>query len=70
MSDARQVLRKNVSATTPNNGSIVERRCFLWFRPELYKEDLRQLELELRESLKQVVVRILVIKELGCAKTS
>jgi hypothetical protein len=45
MSIARQLLCKYVSAITPNNGTTVERRCFLW--GPLHNEDLRQLELEL-----------------------
>jgi hypothetical protein len=68
ISIARQLLRKNISVTRPNNGSIVERRCFLRVCPELCNEDLKQLELELRESLELVVGRIMTRKELGCAK--
>jgi hypothetical protein len=34
----------------------------------LYKEDLRQLELELRESPELAVGTIMAGKELGCAK--
>jgi hypothetical protein len=30
---ARQLLGKHISAATPINGTIIERRCFLWFRP-------------------------------------
>jgi hypothetical protein len=48
---ARQLLSKHVSATTPNNGTI-ERRCFLWVRPRLYNEDLRQLKEEKYKRLK------------------
>jgi hypothetical protein len=32
---ARQLLGKNVSTTTTNNGTIVERRNFLWGHPEV-----------------------------------
>jgi hypothetical protein len=34
---ARQLLGKYVSATTPNNGNIFERLCFLWDPPRGYK---------------------------------
>jgi hypothetical protein len=40
---ARQLLGKHVSATTPNNGTIVERRCFLRGPPHV---DLRRQKLK------------------------
>jgi hypothetical protein len=53
---ARQVLGKHVSATTYNNGTVVERRCFLCGPPRSYITRITgQLELELRESLELAV---------------
>jgi hypothetical protein len=31
---ARKLLGKHFSAKTPNDGTIGDRRCFLWVRPE------------------------------------
>jgi hypothetical protein len=49
---ARQLLGKRVSVTTPNNGTIVERLCFLWGPSLGYITRITgQLELKLRETL-------------------
>jgi hypothetical protein len=40
---ARQLFRKHVSATTPNNGIIVDRWNYIWVRPEAIKQESHTL---------------------------
>jgi hypothetical protein len=52
----RQLLGKHVSATTPNNGTTVERRCFLLGPPRgNITRIIGQLDSEWREPLETAV---------------
>jgi hypothetical protein len=70
MSIARQRLYKHVSATTPNNGIIVERRCFPLDPPRGYimknpgrLKGLRNRESELRVGSSVVKKRVRLSRE-------
>jgi hypothetical protein len=57
-----------MSAAVNQHGIIKEAVFSVGVASRLYNDDLRQLELELRESPELAVDRIRARKELGCAK--
>jgi hypothetical protein len=56
---ATQRCGKHISAAVNQHATIVEAVFSVGVAPRLYKEDLRQLELEMRESPVLVVGRII-----------
>jgi hypothetical protein len=55
---ARQLFGKHVPTATSNNGTIVERWCFLWVRPDAVFRGCQaswEMQVEFRESLEMAV---------------